>query len=96
MKKYKVEILDEALNEIEEIVDYIALDSTLNALNWYGNIKEKIYSLDLMPERCPIADENPAFSFEVHCLLVEGYRTLYRIKASKVEILHIKHPRMNR
>ncbi len=96
MKKYIVEILDNAIEEIENITDYIAEDSVTNALNWYENTTKKIRSLDSMPERCPIADENPYFDFEVHCLLVSDYRVLYRIKGDKVEILHIKHPRMNR
>ncbi|VAW67724.1 hypothetical protein MNBD_GAMMA09-3556 [hydrothermal vent metagenome] len=96
MKKYIVEILDNAIVEIENITDYIAEDSVTNALNWYEDITEKIRSLDSMPERCPIADENPYFDFEVHCLLVSDYRVLYRINGNKVEILHIKHPRMNR
>jgi toxin ParE1/3/4 len=96
MKKYKVEILDEVLNEIESIVDYIALDSVQNALAWYEKIKECIFSLDEFPERCPLADENPHFPFEVRCLLVDEYRVLYRIVDDRVQTLHVKHPRMNR
>lgn len=96
MRKYIVEILDNAIEEIENITDYIAEDSVTNALNWYENTTDKIRSLDSMPERCPIADESPYFDFKVHCLLVNDYRVLYRINGNKVEILHIKHPRMNR
>ena len=96
MKKYIVEISDIAANDIEEITDYIAEDSVQNALKWYEEVKEKIRSLDSMPERCPVADENPYFGFEVRCLLFNGYRILYRINGNKVEILHVKHPRKNR
>jgi len=49
-----------------------------------------------MPERCPVADESPYFDFDVYCLLAGDYRILYRINGNKVEVLHIKHPRMNR
>ncbi len=96
VNKYKVEILDEALIEIESIVDYIALDSVENALSWYDNIKTQISSLNELPERCPIADESPHFSFELRYLLVNEYRVLYRINNDTVEVLHVKHPRMNR
>jgi len=53
MKRYKIETLASANDEIENIIDYIALDSIVNTLNWYDNIKEKIRSLETMPERCP-------------------------------------------
>ena len=91
--EYSVEILDDALDELEGIVDYIAVDSIVNALRWYEKITTAIQTLDNMPKRCPLADENPAFPFEVHCLLVDGYRVLYRINTDVVEVLHVKHPR---
>ncbi len=96
MKQYDVEILDDAINELEGFVDYIAEDFVMNALNWYERVKKAIFTLNKMPERHPIADENPAFSFEARCLLVENYRILYRIMGDTVEVLHVKHPRMNR
>ncbi len=96
MKQYHVEILDEAINELEGFVDYIAEDSVINALNWYERVKKAIFTLDKMPERHSIADENPVFPFELRCLLVEDYRVLYRINGDTVEVLHVKHPRMNR
>jgi toxin ParE1/3/4 len=91
--KYNVEILDEALDELEGIVDYIAVDSIVNALHWYEKVTTAIHTLDNMPKRCPLADENPAFPFEVRCLLVNNYRVLYRINGGVVEVLHVKHPR---
>ncbi|MBL1275747.1 MAG: hypothetical protein COB30_006645 [Ectothiorhodospiraceae bacterium] len=67
MKKYIVEILGNAVEKIENITDYITEDSITNALNWYEDTTKKIRSLDSMPERCPSADENPYFDFEVPC-----------------------------
>lgn len=96
MKVYTVEILDNAMDEIQSIVDYIAEDSVTNALNWYSALTQKVRSLESMPERCPIANESTYFKFKVYCLLIGGYRVLYRINGDKVEVLHIKHPRMNR
>ncbi len=96
MKEYSVKISDIALDEVEAIVDYIALDSVENALNWHAKVKEKILSLDSLPERCPVADENEFFKFEVRCLLIDEYRVLFRIEKQFVEVLHIKHPRMKR
>ena len=95
MVEYSVEILDEALDELEGIVDYIAVDSIVNALRWYEKVITAIHTLDNMPKRCPLADESPAFPFEVRCLLVDDYRVLYRINGDVVEVLHVKHPRKN-
>ena len=97
VKKYKSDITKgNAEQEIDSYFLYIAEGSRQNAINWYFNLKEQIQSLETMPERCPLADENPSFSFNLHCLLVKGYRVLYRINRDTIEILHVKHPNMDR
>jgi plasmid stabilization system protein ParE len=94
VKKYSISTsTGSAEQEIDDYFLYIKEDSEQNAINWYFNLKDKIQSLDTMPERCPLADENPAFPFEVRCLLVNNYRVLYRINGGVVEVLHVKHPR---
>ncbi len=90
MKKFKIETLASANDEIENIIDYIALDSIVNALNWYDNIKEKIRSLETMPERCPKAPENELVDFTIYHLVIGNYRVLYRIERDAVQILHVR------
>jgi len=90
MKRYKIETLASANDEIENIIDYIALDSIVNALNWYDNIKEKIRSLETMPERCPKAPENELANFTIYHLIIGNYRVLYRIQNDAVQILHVR------
>jgi plasmid stabilization system protein ParE len=96
MQKYSVFVTETAELEIEEHLGYIARDSIGNAVNWYDNIYKKLATLSDLALRCPIAHENPYFEFEVRCLLIDDYRAIYRIDGNTVEILHIKHPRMNR
>ena len=97
MKKYRINTTrDNSEHEIDSYLLYIAEDSRQNAINWYFNLKKQIQTLETMPERCLLADENPSFSFDLHCLLVKSYRGLYRIKADTVEILHVKHPHTDR
>ena len=92
MKKYKIDITNgNAEKEIDSYFLYIAEGSRQNAINWYFNLKEQIQSLETMPERCPLADENPSFSFDLHCLLVKGYRVLYRINAAASQTHHFIH-----
>ena len=97
MKRYRIDITQgNAEQEIDSHFLYIAEDSRQNAINWYFNLREQIQSLATMPERCPLADESRSFSFDLHCLLVKGYRVLYRINGDTVEILHVKHTNMDR
>lgn len=90
MKKYRVEILHSATNEIDDITDYIAKDSIPNALTWYDNIKEKIRSLNTLPERCPKALEDELADFTVYHLIVGNYRAIYRIEDNVVQVLHVR------
>ena len=61
MKKYKIDITKgNAEQEIDSYFLYIAEGSRQNAINWYFNLKEQIQSLETMPERCSLADENPS------------------------------------
>ena len=96
MQKYSVIVTETAALELESYLDFIARDSLENAVNWYYRVYEKIQTLETMPERCHAAAENPYFEFEVYCLLVEDYRVIYRIDGDRVEVLHVKHPRMKR
>lgn len=95
MQTYNVIVTETAEFEIDEYFDFIALDSLPNAIIWHMNIYDKISTLSALASRCPIADENPFFVSEIHCLLIGSYRVLYRIEEHIVEILHVKHPRMN-
>ncbi|MEO0443643.1 MAG: type II toxin-antitoxin system RelE/ParE family toxin [Pseudomonadota bacterium] len=96
MQTYEVVVTETAENEIDEYLDFIAGDSLENAIGWYNNIYDEISTLSELALRCPVADENPYFEFEIRCLLVKDYRVLYRINGNIVEVLHIKHPRMDR
>ena len=61
MKKYEVKITDEALSNMEGIYSYIANDllSPSNAMGQYNRIAEAILSLDSLPERFEIFDQEP-------------------------------------
>jgi plasmid stabilization system protein ParE len=91
MQSYKVEILQTGLDDLEADVDYIAKDSIHAAMRWYGEVVEKIQSLEAFPTRCPIAEESRFFDFEVRRLLIGSYRVLFRIVGNTVQVLHVRH-----
>jgi len=90
VKKYNIDISEIAEADIEEIFEFIALDSPKNALNWYFKVKDKIQSLEIMPDRCPKAPENELTDFIIYHLIIGNYRALYRIENNAVQILHVR------
>ena len=96
MQIYKVNIPNEVIEEIEYYVDVIAKDSIDAALKWYQGIETAIYTLDQNPERYPVAFEDRFHDYEIRNLIVGNYRVLYRIENKIVQILHVKHGKMER
>ena len=96
MRVFNVDISPTAEDEIEHYVHEIAKDSIRNALKWYGEIMNKIYSLDKSPTRCPYADEMTFHDYEIRNLLFGNYRILFHIKGQTVQVLHVKHGKMKR
>lgn len=96
MQRYNVNLPPEVIAEIEHYVDIIALDSVTTALKWYQEIETKILSLDENPERCPTAVEDKYHDFKIRNLIFGNYRIIYRIEERTVQILHVKHRKMER
>ncbi len=96
MQIYKVDIPELVQEKIREQVLVIALDRPAAAVQWYDMIFEKIFSLDVMPDRCPEASESQYFTYVVRQLLIGNYRVLFRIVGDTVRILDFKGGRENK
>ena len=61
MEKRIVEITQTALDDMEEIYDYIAdvLLAAENAMGQYNRIADAILTLESNPERCPVFEAEP-------------------------------------
>ncbi len=61
MEKRIVEITQTALDDMEEIYDYIAdvLLTPENAMGQYNRIADAILTLESNPERCPVFEAEP-------------------------------------
>jgi plasmid stabilization system protein ParE len=85
---YQVEILPEALNEIEESFRWIAKNiSSANAELWYEDLLDAVRSLESFPNRCSIAPEAQEFQQEIRQLWVgkaRHYRILFVVEANQV------------
>lgn len=91
MDKYTVEITKEALQDMEDIYNYIAVDllSPENALGQYNRIADEIMNLDIFPERFRILDSEPEHSREIRRLLVDNFSVFYVIKDNKVIVTDV-------
>ena len=98
MTQYRIDIPTEVEKEIEESYLHIAEDEAapINAARWYFSLYDKIQTLKNFPDRCPLADENCFYDYEIRNLIVGNYRVLYRIKEKTVQILHVKYGTMER
>ncbi|QEG36718.1 type II toxin-antitoxin system RelE/ParE family toxin [Bythopirellula goksoeyrii] len=95
MKIYRIILSDDAFDDIEHILHYIAKDqgSPLNAERWCKKVLKEIYSLEKMPERCPYAPENNESDLTIRMLRIDSCLFLYCIveKTNTVEILRVRH-----
>ncbi len=91
MEQYKVEITKEALQDMEDIYNYIALEllSPENAMGQYNRIADEILTLDTFPQRYRIMDSEPEKEMELRRMLVDNYSVFYTIRGDKVIVTDV-------
>ena len=91
MEQYKVEITKEALQNMEDIYNYIVLEllSPENALGQYNRIADEILTLDTFPQRYRIMDSEPEKQMELRRMIVDNYSVFYTIRADKVIVTDV-------
>lgn len=96
--RYEVVVQPVAEAELEEAYRHIWKDSPERAMRWRTRLLAKAESLSRLPERCPLAPENDAFTDEIRQLLFGSYRLLFTILQTKreVHVVHIRHGKRRR
>ena len=65
------------------------------AAAWFGDLLTAIYSLEMHPERCPLAPEDDVFVPEIRHVLYGKrggvYRVLFMIAGEEVRVLHARY-----
>ena len=91
MEQYKVEITKEALQDMEDMYNYIALEllSPENAMGQYNRIADEILTLDTFPQRYRIMDSEPEKQMELRRMIVDNYSVFYTIRADKVIVTDV-------
>lgn len=91
MKRYTVEITDEALADMEGLYHHIAyvLLAPENAIGQYNRIADEILKLETFPERCRIMDSEPERSNGIRRMVVDNYSVFYVIKEDRVIVTDV-------
>ena len=91
MKQYKVEITKSALQDKEDIYNYIAeeLLAPESAIGQYNRIADAILSLDIFPEKFRLLESEPEKVKEIRRMVVDNYSVFYVIKENRVIITDV-------
>ena len=92
---FQVEITEPALADAEEYVRFIreVRRQPEAAERWFRGLVRAIYSLEKLPERCPVIPEHEEFSFEIRHLIYFSHRIIFRVEGdrNRVVVLRVYH-----
>lgn len=88
MIQYTLEITEEALADMEQLYQHIAvnLQSPENAMGQYNRIADAILKLDTLPDRFRIMDLEPEHSKGIRRMLVDNYSVFYVVQGETVTV----------
>ena len=91
MEKYTVEVTKSALQDMEDIYNYIAIEllSPEAAMGQYNRIADEILTLDTFPKRNRIMDSEPEKRMELRRLFVDNYTVFYTIRGYRVIVTDV-------
>jgi len=95
MEKYDVRFLQEAMEDLEEIVLYIAQDSRQAALRMHEKIIEKASDLTTFPKRGRLVPDKRMAAAGYRMLGIKPYVVFYRIVDRDVFIYRVLHGARN-
>jgi len=79
MNQYSVKITDKALDDMERIYHYIALELLVpdTAMGQYNRIADAIESLAHTPKRCRLFDSQPERDMGMRQRLIDNYSIIF-------------------
>ena len=91
MREYPVNITDKALNDLNGIYEYIAvnLQSPENAMGQYNRIADRVLELGFFPEKFRLVDFEPERSQGLRRMLVDNYSVFYVFMEEVVTVTRV-------
>jgi plasmid stabilization system protein ParE len=95
MKRWNVIVELPAQQDIAEARLWLAEQNPDAADRWFNGIYDTIGSLEVFPERCPLAPESKTLNAEIreifHGRRQHKYRILFIVSGNEVHVLHVRH-----
>ena len=95
MRRWSVIVELPAQRDIAEARLWLAEREPDAADRWFNSIYDTIGSLEIFPERCPLAPESKTLRTEIreifHDRRHHKYRILFTVTSDEVHILHVRH-----
>jgi len=91
MGKYKVEFLPSAWDDLQEIFDYILIDSPKAAENTLERIMNSLRQLEQFPNSGSYAPDKELKKYGFRMVIASPYISFYRFVDGKVFVYHIIH-----
>jgi plasmid stabilization system protein ParE len=92
---FQVDITEPALVDAEDYVRFIrdVKNEPEAAERWFRGLVQAIYSLEDLPERCPLITEREEFSYEIRHLVYFSHRIIFRVERerNRVVIYRVYH-----
>ena len=95
METYDVRFLSEAMDDLEEIVLYIAGDSRSAALRMHDKIIERANDLAIFPKRGRLVPDKKMSAAGYRMLGIKPYIAFYRVVGKTVFIYRVLHGASN-
>lgn len=95
MENYRVEYLQTALDDLEEIVLYIAKDSVQEAIKMHDEIINKSNKLSTFPKLGREVPDKKIRRLGFRMLVISSYIAFYRIIDKKIYIYRVLHGKRN-
>ena len=95
MKRWSVIVELPAQQDIAQAHLWLAERESEAADRWFDSIYDTIGSLEVFPERCPLAPESKTLRTEIHEIFhgrrQYKYRILFTVSTDEVHVLHVRH-----
>ncbi len=92
---FVVRITEQALAEVESVLNWLQERSPAAAARWYGGVMAAVRTLENHPARCALATEGEKYGVALGQLLVgqkrQAYRVLFTIEGNAVTVVHVRH-----
>lgn len=90
-KRHRIEMSRRALNDLDEIAEYIRQNSPDRADRFCESIVEAIHGLERFPDRCQRASEGIVGGAQLRQLVHARYRVLFSVEGRIVRVHGVRH-----